>query len=162
MKHYPFLFALLLLLALGLTACGGETDGADNGASGTTEESGGLTQAQIEKGIGPIESVELSETIDESLVAQGEPIFTTKCTACHKMDERYVGPPLGDVLEHRTPEYIMNMMLNPAEMLEKHPAAKEMLAQYMTPMPNQNLTEDDARAILEYLRANQTEVASAQ
>ena len=46
----------------------------------------------------------------------------------------------------------MNMMLNPTEMVEKHPEVKGMLAEFLTPMPNQNLTEDDARAVLEYIR----------
>ncbi|MEX1054621.1 MAG: c-type cytochrome, partial [Rhodothermales bacterium] len=72
--------------------------------------------------------------------------------ACHKMDERYVGPALGDVTERRAPAYIMNMMLNPEEMIQKHPEVKALLAQYLTPMPNQQLTEADARAVLEYLR----------
>ena len=43
----------------------------------------------------------------------------------------------------------MNMILNPTEMLQKHPTAKELLAQYnFTPMADQNLTEAEARAIL--------------
>jgi hypothetical protein len=73
------------------------------------------------------------------------------------MEDRYVGPALGTVLSKRTPVYVMNMMLNPEEMVKKHPEAQAMLAQFMTPMPNQNLTEDDARAVLEYLRDHQEE-----
>ena len=90
--------------------------------------------------------------IDADLARRGEESFKMKCMACHKFDERYVGPALGDVLTRRTPEYVMNMMLNPAEMVQKHPEARAMLAQYMTPMPSQNLTEDEARALLEYMR----------
>lgn len=33
------------------------------------------------------------------------------------MDERYVGPPLGDILERREPAYVMNMILSPEKML---------------------------------------------
>ncbi|RMH60760.1 MAG: cytochrome c [Bacteroidetes bacterium] len=97
----------------------------------------------------------LEAEIDAALAAQGEAVFNMKCAACHKMDQRYVGPPLGDVLARRSPAYVMNMMLNPEEMLQKHPAARELLAQYMTPMPNQTLTHDEARAILEFLRTQQ-------
>ncbi len=86
------------------------------------------------------------------MAEKGGEIFNTKCAACHKFDQRYVGPPLGDILERRTPAFIMNMMLNPAAMVEKHPEMKKLLAQFMTPMPNQNLSEDDARAVLEYFR----------
>jgi hypothetical protein len=71
------------------------------------------------------------------------------------MDQRYVGPPLGQVLERRAPEFVMNMMLNPAEMVEKHPVVKQLLAEFMTPMPNQQLTHEEARAVLEYLRTVQ-------
>jgi len=157
MKHILLLSALLATLVLGLSACGG---GDSNGDAASSSESG-LSQAELENGIGPIDDVELSASIDDALAAQGQEIFTTKCAACHKMDERYVGPPLGDVLARRTPEYAMNMMLNPAEMVQKHPEARAMLAQFATPMPDQNLTEDDARAVLEYLRANQTGGADA-
>jgi cytochrome c len=148
--------ALLLACTTLIAACGGgdESEAPDAGAA----QAGGLTQEQLEKGIGPAESVSLG-AIDEALAERGEEIFTMKCTACHKLDERYVGPPLNDVLDRRTPEYVMNMMLNPAEMLEKHPEAKAMLAQYLTPMPNQSLTEDDARAVLEYLRTAQEAAA---
>jgi cytochrome c2 len=103
------------------------------------------------KGIGPISSVELGE-IDPALVSRGEEIFKLKCSACHKLEERYVAPPLGDVLERRTPEFVMNMMLNSMEMTQRHPAVKELLAEYFVPMPNQDLTEADARAVLEYIR----------
>jgi hypothetical protein len=46
----------------------------------------------------------------------------------------------------------MNMILNPEGMLAEHPEARAMLAQFAVPMANQNLTEDQARAVLEYLR----------
>lgn len=144
-------FALtLLVLACSflLIACGGSDANSDTAASARED---GLTEAQIENGIGPITSISLG-AIDEALAAEGETSFTTKCSACHKMDTRYVGPPLGNVLDNRTPEYIMNMMLNPDEMVKKHPEAKAMLAEYMSIMPNQNLQEPEARAILEYFR----------
>jgi hypothetical protein len=38
------------------------------------------------------------------------------------------------------------------EMVERHPIGKQLLAEHMTFMANQNLTQDDARAVLEYLR----------
>jgi hypothetical protein len=47
----------------------------------------------------------------------------------------------------------MNMILNPEEMVQKDPIAKQLLVEYNgAPMANQNLTEDEARAILEYFR----------
>ena len=46
----------------------------------------------------------------------------------------------------------MNMVLNPQEMTRQDPTAKELLGEFMTQMPNQNLTEEEARAVLEYFR----------
>lgn len=145
--------SIILTAALLLAGCGGQ-DSGDN-SSGSESNGGsenGLTEFQMENGIGPVTSeMELGE-IDKALAKKGESLFDTKCSACHKLDERYVGPAQRDLVERRTPEYIMNMILNPAEMLEKHPEAEKMLAEFMTPMPNQNLSRDEARSILEYFR----------
>jgi putative heme-binding domain-containing protein len=89
------------------------------------------------------------------MAEQGAEIFATKCTACHKLDERYVGPPLRNVTKRRAPEFIMNQILNPDENVKKHPEGKKMLAEYLVPMTNMNLKEDEARAVLEYLRSEE-------
>jgi cytochrome c2 len=86
------------------------------------------------------------------MAADGEKIFESKCASCHKLDERYTGPAQRNVLQRVTPEFFMNTVLNPDENLEKHPHSKEMLAQYMTKMTNQNVNLKDARALLEYFR----------
>jgi putative heme-binding domain-containing protein len=86
------------------------------------------------------------------MAEQGEKVFQQKCGACHKMGEKYVGPALGEVTRRRTPAYIMNMILNPQEMVERHPVAKQLLAEHMTFMPNQGLTRDEARQVVDYLR----------
>ena len=152
----PARVAILVFLAASAAACGGG-EGPPGGAEtenseGAAATASGLTAEELEFGIGPIRSVELSE-LDHELAEEGAEVFSVKCSACHKLEERYVGPPLGDVTERRTPEYIMNMILNPEEMVARHPEVKALLAQYYTPMPDQQLTEQDARAVLEYLRA---------
>jgi cytochrome c551/c552 len=137
---------ITLLLALLLQACGGSDAPAE-----APKDASGLTQDQLENGIGPIRSVTLND-IDSALAEKGKELFAVKCSACHKMGERYVGPALADVTERRTGAYIMNMILNPEEMIQTHPEAKALFAKFMTPMANQNLTEDEARAVLEFLR----------
>ena len=67
------------------------------------------------------------------------------------MEQRYVGPAIAGVTQRRTPEWIMNMIVNPVEMTQKDPVAKAMLAEYMTQM-SVNATEEEARALLEYFR----------
>ena len=67
--------------------------------------------------------------------------------------EESVGPAIKGILESRSPEWIMNMILNPTEMLQKDPIAKKLLAEYNNEyMYNQNLIEDEAREIIEYFR----------
>ncbi len=147
-------FIVLLTLVLALSACG------DKKAEGTPTEPAveKATEASSDadpmsnKGIGPVTSIALAE-IDTELVSKGETEFKAKCTACHKISKRHIGPALKGITERRSPEWIMNMILNPEEMVQKDPIAKQLLIDYNgAPMANQNLTEDEARAILEYFR----------
>ncbi|GMQ81877.1 MAG: hypothetical protein BMS9Abin05_1314 [Rhodothermia bacterium] len=105
----------------------------------------------IEAQIGPITSVELGE-IDPLLVDEGEKLFSLRCTACHQLENATVGPPLKNILEKHSPVYVSNMILNPTEMLQKHPDAKALLDKFAVPMPDLGISETEARAIFEYLR----------
>jgi hypothetical protein len=67
-------------------------------------------------------------------------------------DERLVGPGWKDVTVRRTPEWLMNFITNPDPMIDKDPEVQAMLELCLVRMPNQSLTDDDARAILEYMR----------
>ena len=60
--------------------------------------------------------------------------------------------PLGDVADKRTPEYIMNMILDTETMIENDDTVKCLLQEFLTRMPNQNVDEKDARNVLEHLR----------
>jgi len=105
------------------------------------------------KGIGPIKSVTLGAEIDQAMAAKGMEVYKTKCMACHKPDKKFIGPAPTGILERRTPEWIMNMILNPEEMTQKDPLAKALLMEFNgSPMANQNLTEEEARQVLEYFR----------
>jgi len=73
--------------------------------------------------------------------------------SCHKLDEKYTGPALRDVTKRRTNEYIMNMILNPEEMTKRHPEARKLLGIHATQMTFQNVTQEDTRKLLEYLRS---------
>ena len=105
-----------------------------------------------DNGIGPIKEVKLGP-INNSLVEKGEKIFDTKCVACHKLDSRLVGPPLRNITKKNTPEFIMNYLLNTVDMQKKDPIMKKLVEEYKIVMPDQQLTKDDAREILEYFRS---------
>ena len=105
------------------------------------------------KGVGPITSLVFGTEIDTELAAKGEITFSTICVACHMAEQRMIGPALKGVYERRSPEWVMNMILNPDRLLKEDPIAKALLIEYNNAiMLNQNLSEEDARAVAEYLR----------
>ena len=105
------------------------------------------------KGVGPIKSLPLDDTIDDTMAAVGLELFKSKCAACHKADKKFIGPAPKGIFERRSPEWVMNMILDPEGMTKNDPIAKQLLIEYNgSPMANQGLTEEEARAILEYFR----------
>ena len=107
------------------------------------------------KGVGKYTSVELNNPLNTEMVAAGKTTYEVKCAACHKLtDKRVVGPGWAGVTERRSPEWIMNMVTNVEEMLAKDPEAKKQLKECLVRMPNQNLSDEDARAVLEFMYKN--------
>lgn len=99
--------------------------------------------------------ITLSTPLNAEWVAAGKGIYELKCQSCHKLtDEKLVGPGWKGVTSRRTPLWIMNMITNVDMMLEKDPEAQKLLELCMVRMPNQNLTTEDARKILEFQRQN--------
>jgi mono/diheme cytochrome c family protein len=138
----------LLLISISLISINcGEGKESANDSNPTVS-----TDPQKNKGIGPIKSIPLESNIDEKRASEGEKVFEAKCSACHKFDERVVGPALKGVTQRRSPEWIMNMILNPQEMTQKDPIAYELLSEYLTQMVYQNVSEDETRSLLEFFR----------
>ena len=103
--------------------------------------------------MGPIINVILEDKVNISMASSGEKLFNQLCTSCHIINEDYIGPAMSGILDRRSPEWIMNMILNPIQMLEEDPIAIELLEKYnFEYMYNQNLLEEEAREILEYFR----------
>lgn len=118
---------------------------------GFTKNMMGASTTELPKGVGPISELKL-EPLDVKLATHGKEIFLNKCSACHKEEERYVGPALKGVTTRRNPIWIMNMILNPLEMTQKDPEAQKLLEEYLTQMAFQNVTSEEARSLLEYFR----------
>ena len=146
---------LSVSLSIMLFSCGGSSgDKSVSKESQPTETQTAPTVAD-DKGIGKFSDVQLTHPLDEALVAKGVQIYDVKCSSCHKLtDEKLVGPGWKGVTDRRTPEWIMNFITNVDEMLDKDPEAKAMLEICMVRMPNQNLSDEDARAVLEHMRKN--------
>ena len=150
-----FLIATIALFAL--YACGGGNSesadskpAADNAsaAPATTPSSG-----SSDKGIGKFTDVKLDPALNKDMATKGQTVYDVKCSSCHKLtDEKLVGPGWQGVTSRHTPEWIMNFVTNVDEMLAKDPKAQAQLEICLVRMPNQNLTDDDARHVYEYMR----------
>ncbi len=150
------LFLLATLFALGCSQKGDSTDSFDITKSKGPEAKMVKASERIDlenKGVGPISEVILAEAIDEKLARTGEGLYKTYCTICHKVDAKFIGPAPKGILERRTPEWIMNMILAPERMLRDDPLAKQLFIEFNgSPMANQGLSEEEARAVLEFFR----------
>ncbi len=149
---------LLMTAAAFSYACGGSaTNESTSEATETAVEEVQEKEVAVDplqnKGIGPITTVTLDAEVNQTMADAGKEVYEAKCTACHKAEKKYIGPSPKGILENRSPEWIMNMILNPDEMVKEDPIAKALLMEFNgTPMANQNLTEEEARSILEYFR----------
>lgn len=104
-------------------------------------------------GIGPVKKVELGP-LDKKISDQGKVIFNNKCMICHDLDQPKIGPTLRNVTKARSPEFIMNMLVNTVQMQKEDATIKELIKKYnniiMTPPM---LNQEQARSVLEYLRS---------
>jgi cytochrome c5 len=154
-------FLVITAIAAIIFGCGNnETDKKEESATSesTTEEkkeSAEATEGDASKGIGKFTKVEVSPTLDAKMAESGQKVYDVKCSACHKLtEERLVGPGWKGVTSRRAPEWVMNFATNVDEMLAKDPAAQAQLEICLVRMPNQNLTDDDARHVFEFMRKN--------
>jgi mono/diheme cytochrome c family protein len=156
MNRKNILLAFLSGTILLTIACNSNDKAKDNSGS-STENSTPATTAQENNpnGVGPHQKVELTHPLDQGMIATGQNMYNVKCASCHKLtNEKLVGPGWKGVTDRRTPEWIMNFVTNTEEMLEKDTAAQHLLEVCLVKMPMQNLSEQDARSVLEFMRKN--------
>ena len=150
------LFLLPLAVAVGLMACTSKEDAEK--AARKSPNPAELQDDSKEVHGTPVAKVELTNPLKQDWVAAGQQIYDTKCLACHKLtDEKVVGPGWAGVTKRREPEWIMNMITNVDMMLASDPEAQKLLEQCLVRMPNQNVSQEDARKILEFMRKNDGE-----
>lgn len=128
----------------------------DNPSTETISTPGGDPPAyDPNRGTGKFTHVDVGNKLDVSMAATGEKVYSVKCSGCHKLtDEKLVGPGWKGVSERHKPEWLMNFVTNTDEMLNKDPKAQAQLEICLVRMPDQNLSDDDARHLLEFMRKN--------
>lgn len=112
---------------------------------------GNLNTWETQHGIGPItEDIQLG-AVNPARATSGHDIFVQKCATCHYLDHKKTGPMLRDVTKRRSPEYVLNQILNPEQMGKLHPDGRKLVAQYAQFMTIQGITRENAEDILHFL-----------
>jgi hypothetical protein len=151
---------IVLSVVLFLAACGGGTQPGTEANQQPKLQDGSASASgnpdyDPNRGEGKFTTVDLGEKLDLSLADLGEKVVGVKCASCHKMtEEKLVGPGWKGVTERRTPVWIMNFITNPNPMIDKDPQLQAQLEICLVRMPNQNLVDEEARQILEFMRKN--------
>lgn len=156
MNNKTLIIAGLAFFSALIIACGGGSNESTNGNNETKVSTQDPSSYDPNRGEGKFDetNVVLGD-IDAAMVTKGEAIAGTKCLSCHKLtEERLVGPGWKGVTTRRTPHWIMNFVTNPDPMIDKDPEVQAQLELCLVRMPNQNLSDDDARNILEFMRQN--------
>lgn len=148
-------FALIFSSAL-LWSCSGGSESKDNSSPEAAQPANTDSIAKYDphRGEGKFTNVEIGP-VDQSMAEAGKKIYEVKCSSCHKLtSEKLVGPGWSGVTKRQSPEWIMNFITNPDAMIDKDPELQSQLEICLVRMPDQNLTDEDARHVLEFMRKN--------
>ncbi len=136
-----------------LWSCGGAEKRAE---TPETDDSALLKQEEVHGA--EVKEISLTNPLDQAMVKEGQAIYDLKCSACHRLSgDRLVGPSWTGVTARRKPVWIINMITNVDMMLEKDEEAQKMLETCLVRMPNQNISEKEARSVIEFMRKNDGE-----
>jgi cytochrome c5 len=139
-----------------LAACTSRQEAEQAAKSSPSPVDAAVTQEEIHGTA--VEAITLSNPLNAEWVKTGKEIYDLKCLACHKLsDAKVVGPGWAGVTIRRKPEWIINMITNVDMMLASDEEAQKLLEACLVRMPNQNISNEDARKILEFMRSNDGE-----
>ena len=85
----------------------------------------------------------------------GAALFKQTCSACHSIGKgKLVGPDLKSLNTKRSEAWIISFVKNAQAFGEKDADAKAVIAEYGYPMPNQNISDADIKAIITHIAEN--------
>jgi hypothetical protein len=152
--------SIITLFIIVAASCGGSNDSEESTEATTestadTDSDDGNPSYDPHRGEGKFTSVDISPNLDVAKAELGNQVSQVKCSSCHKLtNEKLVGPGWAGVTSRRKPEWIMNFITNTDVMINKDPQVQAQLELCLVRMPNQNLSDEDARNLLEYMRQN--------
>jgi cytochrome c551/c552 len=150
MVRAGWLFFLGILL--GVVGCGGGGQQAEQSASSSSASETSLYDQGPRAADAPV---------NEALAAKGGDLFKTKtCSTCHGFGVRITGPDLKDVAAQRTARWMQQQIQHPDIMTKQDPISRQLLGTYAVQMPNLNISDDDARALIEYIKKKHKEMSA--
>ncbi|MBN8682886.1 MAG: cytochrome c [Chitinophagales bacterium] len=154
LRYYTMLLGFAALFSLASCTSKSEADAKAKNSPSPAD----AAQTQPEVHGTEVKEIALTNPLNADWVKTGKEIYELKCSACHKLTaDKLVGPGWAGVTKNRQPTWIINMITNVDMMLEKDPEAQKLLEQCLVRMPNQNITTEDSRKILEFMRQNDGE-----
>ncbi len=93
------------------------------------------------------------EKLNDMLVVRGQFIYSKQCIKCHEMEINLKGPALRNVTKRRKADWIKSMILKPDKMIVEDSIAKKLYYEHGVKMAVEDLTDDDANAVMEYLKS---------
>ncbi len=163
MRHVPLYCLLIAVAGIGLPGCGAKPEAGDGQAAATHASSAAATASMtlpenLDQGPRAGES-----EVNEEKAQAGKALFQTKgCSACHAFGKRVTGPDLADVSMRRTQAWMENQILHPDVMVKQDPIARKMFAEFALQMPNQGLTPEEARAVIEFFKHKDHEASEGR
>lgn len=141
------LLALAVVGSVALAGCGGA--GSEKPSAGA----GGVSASESKYDAGPRAA---EEPVDAALATRGSELFKSKgCSACHAFGTRLSGPDLNGVASRRTSAWMEQQILHPDVMTKEDPIARKLMAEFALQMPNQGLTPEEAKAVVEFLKSQE-------
>ncbi len=151
--HPVWASCVLVSILLALAGCGarsGDSQQSSASPSAAAPAAGGVAAKSLYDE-GPRAG---SQPLDAASIAEGETLFKTKgCSACHGWGVRLSCPDLKGVTMRRTAQWMEHQILHPDVMTKTDPISHGLMAVYALQMPNQGLTEEQAKKVIEYLKS---------
>jgi cytochrome c2 len=156
-RRYLYIMIAIAFISFSIGSCHSNDQQAkqNNQPAITKTDTVIISQGINSKGIGRFNDVKLTHPLDQGMITKGQSIYEAKCIACHKLtDEKLVGPGWKGVTDRRAPEWIMNFTTNTQVMLDKDLVAQAEMVTCLVRMPNQDLSDDQSRQVMEFMRKN--------
>lgn len=164
MKKLSIIGATVIAVSL-FAACGGNGNKSKNNSTATkSDTSSSAATATSQGAANPTYDPHRGEgkftnyvpgPVNPQWVTQGKSIYEQKCQGCHKLtSERLVGPGWKGITDKHSGAWILNFVTNTDEMLSKDPELQKQIEICMVRMPNQNLTDQEAKEVYDFMRQN--------